>query len=80
MERLLLLIETRFYMKYFQMFFEFSVKGPLKQILSIFFTALQRSLDNFFGRIFVTVFFVEIFNFMGYANKTTRDIKMHNDF
>ena len=46
MERLLLLIETRFYMKYFQMFLEFSVKGPLKQILSsIFFIALQRPLE-----------------------------------
>ena len=42
--------------------------------------ALQRSLEakyNFFGKFFVTVFFVEISNFIGYANTTTCDIKLH---
>ena len=29
---------------------------------------------NFFGRIFVTVLLVEIFNFIGYASNTTCDI------
>ena len=36
--------------------------------------------SNFFGGIFVTVFFVEIFNFIEYANNTTRDITLHDDF
>ena len=36
---------------------------------------------NFFGRVFVTVFLVEIFNLDGYTNNhTTCDITLHNDF
>ena len=35
--------------------------------------------SHFFGRIFISVFFVEIFNFIGYANITTCDIPLHND-
>ena len=33
-----------------------------------------KSLHNYFGRIFETVLFVEIFTFIRYANNTTGDI------
>ena len=44
---------------------------------SIFFITLDckdhfKSEYNFFSRIFVTVYFVAIFNFIGYANNTQR--------
>ena len=39
-----------------------------------------KSHYNFFGRIFVTLYFVEIFNLIGFANNTTCDITLHNDF
>ena len=35
---------------------------------------------SFFGINFVTLFFVEIFNYIRYANITTCDIRLHNDF
>ena len=35
---------------------------------------------NLFGRIFVTPFLLEIFNFIRYANNTTCDIMVHNNF
>ena len=35
---------------------------------------------NFFGKMFVTVFFVKIFNFIAHANNTMCNIALHNDF
>ena len=34
---------------------------------------------NFFGRIFVTLFLVEIFNFIRCKNSTTTDVMLYND-
>ena len=39
-----------------------------------------KSQYNFFCRIFVTPFLVEIFRFIAYANNTTCDVTLHNDF
>ena len=52
-------------------------------LTSIFLIALKRHLNsqyNFFCRIFVTVFFVAIFNFIGNRNNATCDITLHNEF
>ena len=35
-----------------------------------------KSQYNFFGRIFVTLFFGKLFNVIGYANNTTCDITL----
>ena len=40
---------------------------------------VKKSKYNFLYRIFVTVFFVEIFNFFRYSNSTTCDITLHNE-
>ena len=39
-----------------------------------------KSQYNFFCRTFVTPFLFEIFSFIVYANSTTCDITLHNDF
>ena len=39
-----------------------------------------KSQYNLFGRIFVTLFFVETLNFIGHANNTMCDATLHNDF
>ena len=40
----------------------------------------SKSQYSFFGKIFVAVFLVEMFNSIGYASNTTCDITLHNDF
>ena len=62
-----------------------AVEAPLTRNLDPVFFSLHfkdhfKQQYNFFGRIFVAVFFVKIFNFIGYANNTTCDIASHNDF
>ena len=37
-------------------------------------------LYNFFGRIYVTPFLVQISNFIGYANNTTTDVILYNEY
>ena len=39
---------------------------------------LTQNHNNFLGGIFVALVFVEIFNFIGYANNTTCDITLHD--
>ena len=55
-----------------------------RNLVQLFFIALQRSLKmtmyNIFGRISLTLFLLEIFNFIPYANYTTYDITVHNTF
>ena len=58
----------------------YSTKSMLSSIFLLHWKDHLKSQYNFFGRIFVSVFFVKIFNFIGCANYTTCDITVHDAF
>ena len=50
------------------------------QHLFIAFAKITNKITIFSDRISVVVFFIEIFNFIGYANNKTCDITLHYNF
>ena len=52
-----------------------------RNVVQYFLIVLQRSLKSQydFDRIFMTVFLVERFSFIGYTNNTTSDVILYNE-
>ena len=77
MQTVLFFLELMSLLLWLVLLFEESITYETK--LCLVFSSLHckdhlKSLHNYFGRIFETVLFVEIFTFIRYANNTTGDI------